>query len=328
MTDGAAIGDEGYFLNIKCHERPMTDARFNMDGDLVFTAGKDSRATLLRVDGEVLGEYRRHEGSIFSLVVDRASEHLVTGSADQTVILWDVCTGNMKSQVEIGSVVKGLDFFESGQQCIVCGDDLMGKSPVIGTFDLRTNAMQNPFMPSSVPTKVLLQASEDSVVYSDTNGSVSTVDLRISRAVQTSKIHTSKINNIRSSRCRSFFISASNDSQAKIVDFDDLSVLKTFACEEPINCAAMFNANDKAICVGGINARDVTTTKGKSSFDANFFDIVTCEKVGAYSTHFGTINVVDVHPGGKMYCSGGEEGTLSILAFGKDFSGAKFTRFN
>lgn len=328
MEDDQQVGDEGSFVSVKCHERPITEVRFNRDGDLIFTAGKDSCATLLRTDGAAVGEYRRHEGSIFSIAVDRESSCLVTGSADQSIVLWDVCTGGVRTHVSTNCVVKGLDFFEDGRQCVTCNDDSMNKIPSIGIFDLRTRGVEKVFTPTSTPTRVLLDSSERFVVYSDSDGYVSKVDIRNSKGVQNTKVHSSKINNIRPSRCRSFFVTASSDSQSKIVDFADLSVQKTFSCEEPVNCAVVFNTNDKAACVGGINARDVTTTKGKSSFDASFFDVVTEEKIGSYSTHFGTINAVDVHPGGRMYCSGGEEGTLSILQFGQDFFKARFTRLD
>lgn len=328
MAEDLPTRNQGYFLNIKCHERPITEVRFNADGDLIFTAGKDSVATLIRAEGAIVGEYKRHEGSIFSLAVDVGSRHFVTGSADQSVVLWDVWTGKAISQVSVGVVVKGLDFFEDERQCLLCSDDSMGKVSSIGVFDLRANAVQRVCTPTSTPTKILLDASENHFIYSDSTGSLNKMDLRKPEIMQSSRVHTSRIANIRPSRCRSFLITASADSQSKIVDLVDLSVQKTFVCEEPINCAVVFNTNDKVICVGGINARDVTTTKGKSSFDTNFFDVVTSEKVGSYSTHFGTINTVDVHPGGRMYCSGGEEGTLSILEFGQDFFGAKFTKFD
>ncbi|ADM12344.1 translation initiation factor IF3 subunit 2 [Encephalitozoon intestinalis ATCC 50506] len=328
MDDGLSIGSEGYFLNIKCHERPITDVKFNYDGDLIFTSGKDSIATLLRSDGSVVGEYKGHRGSIFSIAVDNKSTSLVTGSADQSIILWDVSTGKMKAQTDVGVVVKGLDFYKDGTLCLGCSDDSMGKTPSIGILDTRNKSFEKIFVPTSSPIKILMDISENFLVYCDSRGGVSSVDLRNSQVIKSAKIHTSKINNIRPSRCRTFFITGSMDSQAKIIDFLDLSVQKTFVCEEPVNCAAIFNTNDKVICVGGINARDVTTTKGKSSFDANFFDVVTCEKIGSYSTHFGTINSVDVHPSGKLYCSGGEEGTITILAFGQDFFQANFTNFN
>ncbi|UYI26478.1 translation initiation factor-like protein [Encephalitozoon cuniculi] len=328
MGDGLSVGDEGYFLNIKCHERPITEVKFNYDGDLIFTAGKDSTATLLRADGSVIGEYKGHRGSIFSIAIDNKSDALMTGSADQSIILWDVPTGKVKAQADVGVVVKGLDFYRDGTLCLVCSDDSMGKTSLVGMFDTRSKDFRKVLTPASSPVKVLLDASEDFLVYCDSKGSISSVDLRNLQTIKSARIHTSKINNIRPSRCRTFFITGSTDSQSKVVDFLDLSVQKTFVCEEPVNCAAIFNTNDKVICVGGINARDVTTTKGKSSFEANFFDVVTCEKIGSYSTHFGTINSVDVHPSGKLYCSGGEEGTVTILAFAQDFFKANFTGFN
>ncbi|KAM0672928.1 translation initiation factor eIF3 subunit [Ordospora colligata] len=320
--------ENGYFMNIVCHERPIIDIRFNHDADLIYTAGKDSVCTLLRTDGEVLGVYKEHKGSIFSIAMDIKSTSLMTGSADQTIIHWDVVTGKVRCQASVDVVVKALDFCNDGNVCFMCNDDIMGVKPQISSFDLREGVANKVFSPSSVPVKILLNSSENTIVYSDTSGYVSAVDLRKTEVIKKSKIHSSKINGMRASRCRSFFITASMDSQSKIVDFTDLSVQKIFACEEPVNCAVVFNTNDKAICVGGINARDVTITKGKSSFDTNFFDVVTCEKIGSYSTHFGTINSVDVHPGGTMYCSGGEEGTISILAFGQDFFKANFTCFD
>jgi translation initiation factor 3 subunit I len=322
------IPDGGYFYNIKCHDRPVTELRFNRDGDLIFTAGKDTVANLLRSDGSIVGVYDKHEGSIFALAVDEESESLITGSTDQNLILWDVETGRIRSQANIRVIPRSLDFFKDGVRCLMCNDDSMNRVPAVGIFDTRSNKTEASASTPVVPTRILLDFTENNIVFSDIEGAITRMDIRKMASVQSEKTHTSRINNLRPSRCRTFFITASSDSQSKIVDFGDLSVQKTFVCEEPVNCAVIFSTNDKLVCVGGIEARDVTTTKGRSSFEANFFDVVTARKIGSYATHFGTINSVDVHPGGRVYCSGGEEGTVSIIAFGEDFFDADFTSFD
>jgi translation initiation factor 3 subunit I len=324
----AQAASGGCFYSIKCHDRPVTELRFNRDGDLIFTAGKDTVVNLLRPDGSILGAYDKHEGSVLALAIDNESESLMTGSSDQSLILWDVATGRARNQANIRAIPRGLDFFRDGMKCLVCNDDSMNRVPAVGVFDTRSNRTEASVSTSTIPTKILLDLTENTIVFSDIEGMVTRMDVRIMKDIQREKVHTSKINNLRASRCKSFFVTASSDSQAKIVDFGDLSVQKTFVCEEPVNCAVIFNTNDKLVCVGGIEARDVTTTKGRSSFEANFFDVVTARKIGSYATHFGTINSVDVHPSGRVYCSGGEEGTVSIIAFGEDFFEAEFSKFD
>lgn len=320
--------ETGYFFNIKCHERPITDTRFNSDGDLIFTCGKDALATVLRSDGSILGCFRKHDGSLFSLSVNSDSTTLVTSSADQTLIQWDVERGKPLNQVSTNGIVKGTEFIDNSDCCLVCSDNTMNKKPYVGIYDPNSGKVENIFDLNNNPTKIVPDNTGNRAVYSDTDGHVYQIDLRNNVVLLSCQVHTSKINSLRSSRCRSFFVTASVDAQAKIIDFDSLGTQKTFICEEPINCAVIFNTNDKLLCVGGIDAVDVTTTRGKTSFDANFFDVVTTEKVGVYTTHFGTINCADVHPSGLMYCSGGEEGTLCILNFGKDFAEAGFINFN
>lgn len=65
------------------HERPITVVKYNYDGDLLFTASKDQTPSVWRSEnGERLGTYGGHKGTIWDLDVDRFSRHLLTASAD------------------------------------------------------------------------------------------------------------------------------------------------------------------------------------------------------------------------------------------------------
>lgn len=76
------------------HERPLTQVKFNKEGDLLFSCSKDSSASVwYSLNGERLGTLDGHTGTIWSIDVDRFTKYCVTGSADYSIKLWDVSSG-------------------------------------------------------------------------------------------------------------------------------------------------------------------------------------------------------------------------------------------
>jgi translation initiation factor 3 subunit I len=303
------------------HKRPITDLQFHPDGDVFFAASKDSSASMIDLNGKILGSFDKHDGSISTLA--SYQNNLLTGCLDLSVILWDILNGAVVNKIDTQAVVRGIDFTED---IFFCADNSMNKDPYIGRYDRKSGKIIKLISGITSPTKLFRY--EDSVIFSNIEGSVYKLDLKTNNIVQEAKIHQAKVTSIKPSACKSFFVSCSSDSTVKILDSETFALKKSFECEEPINCANIFPTNDKVVAVGGINARDVTTTKGKSSFDTNFFDIVTQQKIGYFTTHFGTINAVDVHPRSTHICSGGEDGSICLIKLGLDFFNAPFTNFN
>ena len=65
------------------HERPITVVKYNYDGDLLFTASKDQVPSVWRSEnGERLGTFQGHKGTVWDLDCDRFTVHLLTASAD------------------------------------------------------------------------------------------------------------------------------------------------------------------------------------------------------------------------------------------------------
>ena len=68
---------------LKGHERSITVVKYNYDGDLLFTASKDHVPSMWRVeDGERIGTFNGHKGTIWDLDCDRFSNRVITASAD------------------------------------------------------------------------------------------------------------------------------------------------------------------------------------------------------------------------------------------------------
>ena len=302
------------------HKRPITDIRFHPDGDLLFASSKDSTASMMNLDGKLLGSFHEHHGSITTL--SPSEFKLATGCTDMTLILWDILTGSIISSSNVDSVIRGCDFSDN---LYFCTDKSMNKESFLGRYDIRTNKPERIHLVDSSPTSLF--KSTNYLIFSNDSGEISKFDLRSNKIIGKRKVHKDKITALKPSACRSFFVSASKDSYSKIIDCETFEEKKVFGCDEPVNSAAIFPTNDKLVVVGGIDARDVTTTRGKGSFDALFFDVVTQQRVGHFTMHFGTINTVDVHPSGTHFATGSEDGSFCLVKLGLDFNNAPFTSF-
>lgn len=297
------------------HNRTITDLKYNKEGDLLFAGSKDTTASVTR--DHILGTYSGHEGAINVIDVNSSSTLLATGGADKKLIIWDVETGKKINEFVVDSMVKSLAFFDD--KLIYLTDDSFNASPKIGIIKGEKQSEKNL---SFVPTKGVIDFTHTKLMIGDESGMIHKMNLDFD-VVEEMKVHNGRINNLKNSYCSTFFVTSSNDCSSKIVDYD-FNIVKTYITEESVNCSAVFRTNDILISAGGMTARDVTTTRSNSSFNVNFFDIVDCKLKGSYSTHFGTINTLDVHPSCTKYASGGEDASICIVEFGNDLENVEW----
>ncbi|TYI29397.1 hypothetical protein ES332_A05G314000v1 [Gossypium tomentosum] len=189
---------------MKGHERPLTFLKYNRDGDLLFSCAKDHTLTVWFVDnGERIGTYRGHNGAVWD------SMRLITGSADQTVKLWNVQTGAQLCTFNFGSPVRSVDFSVEDKLAVIvrygfilCKDYLSaGEDAVIRIWDSETG-------------KLLREADKESG-------------------------HKKTITSLTKSADCSHFLTGSLDKSAKLWDTKTLTLIKTYVTERPVNAVAM-----------------------------------------------------------------------------------------
>ncbi len=168
--------------------------------------------------------------------------------------------------------------------------------------------------------------------------------------INTIKDHKGAINDLQKNSDGTMFISASKDCTAKLFDIEDLSLLKTYQTERPVNSASISPLFDhvriksyeewkgcfstqrfyhgirsQVVVGGGQEAMEVTTTSTKvGKFDARFFHLVFEEEFARVKGHFGPINTLGFHPDGKSFSSGGEDGFVRIQYFDPSYFDYKF----
>lgn len=70
------------------HERPITQIKYNREGDLLFSGSKDNKPNVwFSLNGERLGTFNGHQGTVWCIDVDWTSTKFMTGSGDMTAKL-------------------------------------------------------------------------------------------------------------------------------------------------------------------------------------------------------------------------------------------------
>ena len=94
-------------------------------------------------------------------------------------------------------------------------------------------------------------------------------------------IHSGWIMDLQWSSDRTYFITASKDKTAKVISARNLSLMKTYPSDTPLNTAAITPKKDFVILGGGQAAMDVTTTSSRQGkFEARFYHKIFEDEIG------------------------------------------------
>ncbi|GAB0134865.1 translation initiation factor eIF3 subunit [Epichloe bromicola] len=313
------------------HERALTQIRYNLDGDIIFSVSKDQQiCAWFSHNGERLGTYHGHVGAIWTVDVDPTTTMVASGSADNTMRLWDVKTGRCLKTWEFPTAVKRVEFNEDGTKLLGVTEKRMGYLSNIVVVDI------NPDVDAEQSDeKILTIVCDESkatvagwsnmdkyIIAGHEDGSVSQYDGKTGVLLDNVSIHEldNAITDLQWSTDRTYFITACKDKNAKLIAARDLTVLKTYPADTPLNSATITPKKDFVILGGGQAAMDVTRTSARQGkFEARFYHKIFEDEVGRVRGHFGPLNTVAADPTGKSYASGGEDGYVRVHHFDKGY---------
>ncbi|KAI8079748.1 WD40-repeat-containing domain protein [Halteromyces radiatus] len=314
------------------HTRSLTQIKYNREGDLLFSVSKDKVCNVwYSHNGERLGTYNGHLGSVWTVDVNSTSTMVVTGSADNTAKLWEVQTGRCLKSWEFKTAVKRVEFSEDDTMILCVTEERMGYAGTITVLPVNpdVNAQQ-----ASEPLVQLVnqQGNAKAVVAGWTylnkyiisgheDGSLCQWDWKANEKLKSIKPHDELISDLQFSPDRTYLITSSKDKTAKIFDVDTLEQKKTFSTDTPLNSASLTPKFQEFVIVGGgQDAMNVTMTSARAGkFESRFYHKILEEEVGRVRGHFGPINTIAVHPDGKSYSSGGEDGYVRVHHFDPDY---------
>lgn len=317
------------------HERPITVVKYNHDGDLLFSASKDQVPCIWRVEnGERLGTFHGHKGTVWDLDPDRFSNYLLSASADATVKLWSCETGDLVKTFVHRGPVRGVAWSEDNKLFASISDPFVEHNAKISIFDTRDGdgsegELIQPVLEIDVPkennkrvqmTNVWWTYLNEHLMVSFDNGLIRFYDPQTGDIEDEFRAHEKKINRVQMNREKSMFITSSSDFTSKLYDAVNLKHLKTYTTDRPVNDAVISETKDHILLGGGQEAMSVTTTSGKvGKFETRFFWLVYEEEFGTVKGHFGPINALAINPNGRNYASGAEDGYVRLHFFDKSY---------
>lgn len=158
--------------------------------------------------------------------------------------------------------------------------------------------------------------ADQSIIAGFDSGTIVKYDVETGKEVARRKAHTDRVNRLNFNRDKSMFITASRDCSAKLMDPNTLEVVKVYKTERPVNGAVISPTHPHILLGGGQDAQNVTTTSAaQGKFETRFFHMIYQEEFARVRGHFGPINALDVHPFGRSFASGSEDGFIRLHHF-------------
>jgi len=271
---------------------------------LLFTASKDLVPSLWRGDdGERIGTFNGHKGTVWDLDCDRFSKRLLTASADATCRLWICETGECIMTFHHRGPVRGVAWAEGDQMFATISDPFVEHNAKICVYDAPLDATEFDETPRLEidlpkingkrvnPTNIKWTSLNEDLLVAFDNGMIRLYDPETGELKDEIMAHEKKINRLRFNRDKTLFITSSADFTSKLYDAVDMKHLKTYTTDRPVNDAVISEHKDHILLGGGQEAMSVTTTAGKvGKFETRFFHLVYEEEFGCVKGHFGPIN--------------------------------------
>jgi WD40 repeat protein len=137
---------------LKGHERPLTQVKYNREGDLFVSCAKNLYPCLwLADDGTRLGTYEGHNGAVWTCDISADSSRLITSSADQSVRVWDLPTGKELHQIKMNEPCRACALSVGEKMLAFTTDSFMGAPPQIHIFDVDLAATDGPIVATERP---------------------------------------------------------------------------------------------------------------------------------------------------------------------------------
>lgn len=312
-------------LKLLAHLRTITSTKFNRDGTLLFTTSKDRVPIVWDTEtGKKIGTYNGHDGAVLSCSVNDESTLLATASMDQKIIIWNISDGVILREIEHEAVVRDVYFGKDNKLSAVT-DDMFKQIPAAYVYQIssdgRSYNLENRRENVIKINKIILGVHNGTAYFCCEDGSVNIWNLKDDSLIKEIIHPDYNCKSIKLDPNGLTLLTGSSDQTAKLLNINDLSVIRTYINPFPINDIICVNNNIKehVITGGGVAAADVTTSSNRR-FDIIFYSKPLEDRLGSFSCHFGPVTSLNMTLDGTKMVSGSEDGYVYIYKIGGEYA--------
>lgn len=332
------------FTLLYAHTRPVTQVKFNIEGDLLFTAGKDKAACVYRVsDGYKVrsfggeGADHSHNGVIWSIDVTHDNKYLVTASADMKIGFWKIDNGQLLRTVDCNGPCKWVEMnTKPGCQdrIVITRKKFMKNEEAAIIYKVDWNTFDlTPELTISDFDDELLQCHwgpyDETIITTHQSGYFRFWDAKTGKKLWEKLAHPGhELSNATFNNDRYLMLTTGGDGRAILWDILNREIVQEYKTDRCLNAGAIhphlqtentvgkLNVRRQHLVIGGGQKADqVTTTGGGGNFEALIFQMVHNELLASVKGHFSPINFLAWIPDGSGFVTGAEEGFCRLHKF-------------
>lgn len=325
---------------LRGHSRPLTSVKFNRDGDIFFTAGKDANLLVwFTNNGHMLGSYKCDNGVVWSIDCTLDSSRLIAASADQKVLIFDVNTGEVLYNNNEGAPCKHVEWNGmpgNQNRYVLATDEFLQTHKQIKIISMESGHPKLLWSTSEYTgkcTDVHWGPLDSTIISCHDNGMLNVWDARYGGLISDHVAHNQQITCAAMSQDRLLMLTCCVDGTAKLWDTMQYRCLKTYLTDRHLNACSispLYNASGSerrchVFLAGGQDVSEVTTTAASEGrFDTLVHHMVFGDLLGSIRGHFGPVHALDCMPNGAGFVSGGEDGYARLYHFDDDYFSSKF----
>jgi WD40 repeat protein len=256
---------------------------------LLWTASRESRELIRTLSG--------HEDWVCALALSPDSRHVLSGSGDCTLRLWDLRTGQLlRTFTGHEGKVSAVAMSPDGRHALSGSHD-----HTLRLWDLQTGQMIHTLASHEDMVFAMAMSPDDHLALSGSRDRMLRLwDLRTGELLRILAGHEDGVGAVVISRDARRALSGSRDRTLRLWDLQTGQLLRTFAGHEGMVFAA-------AITPDGRQA-----LSGSEDGTLGLWDLQTGQLLRTFAGHQGGVNAVAVSPDGRQALSGSDDGTLRL----------------